>query len=238
MCSRAGSEKPLRASGARSAKKRKFSAPRLRRRGHEADRLAGVHRLDERDLLGARLDRVGDRVQHVAALLARRVAPCGNALSAARAAASMSAASPAATFASTLSSIGVRVVEGSRRRRSAAAPSMKCARGRRGSARGAARAARDSSRSALAHALHGRALAPRDVLVQVVLLEVHDPDRSPACSSEIASGLRRDRRRRGARTASRTAARPRAAARRAVGRDGCSAVTCTKPLSGCLSAIR
>jgi hypothetical protein len=36
--------------------------------GHVADRLAGIHALDERDLLGARLDGIGDGVQDGAAL--------------------------------------------------------------------------------------------------------------------------------------------------------------------------
>ena len=39
-----------------------------RRLRHVADRLAGIHALDQRDLLGARLDGVGDGVQDGAAL--------------------------------------------------------------------------------------------------------------------------------------------------------------------------
>ena len=49
----------------------------LRRGRHEADRLARVERLEQRDLLGARLDRAGDRVQQRAPVLARQVAPRG-----------------------------------------------------------------------------------------------------------------------------------------------------------------
>jgi hypothetical protein len=47
----------------------------FRRRRHEPDRLARVERLEQRDLFGARLDRVGDRVQPLTPLAARQVAP-------------------------------------------------------------------------------------------------------------------------------------------------------------------
>ena len=43
--------------------------------GHEADRLAGVHRLDQRDFVGARLDGVGDAVEQSLAPVAIHRAP-------------------------------------------------------------------------------------------------------------------------------------------------------------------
>ena len=44
---------------------------------HEPDRLSRIHALDQRDFPGAGLDRVGQSVQHLAALGARQVAPFG-----------------------------------------------------------------------------------------------------------------------------------------------------------------
>jgi hypothetical protein len=69
QCSAVGRLRPSRAAGARSAKKRKFSAERAAR--HEAIGLAGVPGLEHRDVLGVRLDGVGDPVQQRAALVRR-----------------------------------------------------------------------------------------------------------------------------------------------------------------------
>ena len=105
-----GSDWPSRAPGARSAKKRKFSAPRSAALDMKRQRLPGVPAFAQGDLLGPRLDPVGDAVQD---------APC-----ACRPAslprperppwppwprASMSAAVPRATRAIRLSSTGERV---------------------------------------------------------------------------------------------------------------------------------
>ncbi len=126
----ASSDRPSWAPGARSAKKRKFSAAAQRRLRHVADRLAGVHALDQRDLVGARLDGIGDPVQDSLPLgsPACRVQP-GNARLAARAARSISAAPPRATVASTALSTGDSV-SNVRPSPASGVPSIRCATGR------------------------------------------------------------------------------------------------------------
>ena len=75
MWSRVGQRQAV--AGARRAIGEEAVVLRPAQRGlrHVADRLAGIHALDQRDLLGARLDGVGDRVQDGAALGARHGAP-------------------------------------------------------------------------------------------------------------------------------------------------------------------
>ena len=67
QCSSLGVLRPSRASAHLSAKKRKFSARADRGLGHEAVGLAGVDAFQHGDVVGARLDRVGDRVQQLLA---------------------------------------------------------------------------------------------------------------------------------------------------------------------------
>jgi hypothetical protein len=51
--------------------------PAQRRLRHVADRLPGIDALDIGDLVGARLDRIGDSVQHLAPMIAGCPAPAG-----------------------------------------------------------------------------------------------------------------------------------------------------------------
>ncbi len=56
-------------------KEPKILGAALRGRRHEANRLTGVDRFEQRDLFRPRLDRVGDVVQQIASVAAREIAP-------------------------------------------------------------------------------------------------------------------------------------------------------------------